>query len=383
MESEAVREFIRREVKDWEEEAIATARFKAFSGQRSDWEARYQFWRDLILKVARHFHLLFISSSQVKKDWFNRGGLTPLCLDHVLDKTVEVVKVLSESQWTSSCVITMKKFQDICGGTREASAVLSYLSGCGKAQYLSISKKELIEGVKVSLSAAAVSGTTSLDLDVLHLTWTTENLQQQLDVIDQRCEVSKKAALASLNSGNKKVALRHAKALKLASESREKCISFLNRVEEVLSLIANAESTKKVSEAIQIGARAIQENRIDVEEVQRCLQELGDSIDSQKQVEEALAESDPSYVDIEDEDIEEEFRKLELELGNQNLQILVSQAGVDTAAGETEASESSKSLCDALSDLKLADNATRGSTILNSTGSKRDNISKNLKLEAA
>lgn len=299
------------------------------------------------------------------------------------DKTVEVVKVLSESQWTSSCVITMKKFQDICGGTREASAVLSYLSGCGKARYLSISKKELIEGVKVSLSTAAVSGTTSLDLDILHLTWTTENLQQQLDVIDQRCEVSKKAALASLNSGNKKVALRHAKALKLASESREKCISFLNRVEEVLSLIANAESTKKVSEAIQIGAQAIKENRIDVEEVQRCLQELGDSIDSQKQVQEALAESDPSYADIEDEDIEEEFRKLELELGNQNPQILVSQAGVDTAAGETEASESSKSLCDALSDLKLADNAARGSTILNSTGSKRDNISKNLKLEAA
>lgn len=62
---------------------------------------------------------------------------------------------------------------------------------------------------------------------------------------------SKKAALASLNSGNKKVALRHAKALKLASESREKCISFLNRVEEVLSLIANAESTKKVILAIK------------------------------------------------------------------------------------------------------------------------------------
>ena len=65
MESEAVREFIRREVEDWEEEAIATARFKAFSGQRSDWEPRYQFWRDLILKVATHFHLLFISPSQV------------------------------------------------------------------------------------------------------------------------------------------------------------------------------------------------------------------------------------------------------------------------------------------------------------------------------
>lgn len=61
----------------------------------------------------------------------------------------------------------------------------------------------------------------------------------------------KRAALASLKSGDKKVALRHAKALKLASDSREKFISFLNRVEEVLSLIADAESTKKVILAIK------------------------------------------------------------------------------------------------------------------------------------
>ena len=32
---------------------------------------------------------------------------------------------------------------------------------------------------------------------------------------------------------------------------------------------------------------------IDVEEVQRCLEELGDSIDSQKQVEEALGNFSP------------------------------------------------------------------------------------------
>ena len=96
-----------------------------------------------------------------------------------------------------------------------------------------------------------------------------------------------------------------------------------------------------------------------------------------------LAASDPSSIYIEDEDIEEDFRKLELELGNQNPQMLVSQAGVDTAAGETEASESAKSLCDALSDLKLYDNAPRGSMVLISSGSRRDNTSKNPKLEAA
>ena len=44
----------------------------------------------------------------------------------------------------------------------------------------------------------------------------------------------------------------------------------------------------QVSEAIQIGARAIKENRISVEEVQLCLQELEESIDLQKQVENVL-----------------------------------------------------------------------------------------------
>lgn len=44
----------------------------------------------------------------------------------------------------------------------------------------------------------------------------------------------------------------------------------------------------QVSEAIRIGAHAIKENRIGVEEVQHCLQELEESIDLQKQVENAL-----------------------------------------------------------------------------------------------
>lgn len=57
---------------------------------------------------------------------------------------------------------------------------------------------------------------------------------------------SRKSALTSLQSGNKTVALRHARQLKLAKESREKCTSLLNRVEEVLCVIENAESTKKV-----------------------------------------------------------------------------------------------------------------------------------------
>lgn len=47
-------------------------------------------------------------------------------------------------------------------------------------------------------------------------------------------------------------------------------------------------SRLQVSEAIQIGARAIKENKISVEEVELCLQELDESIDSQKQLENVL-----------------------------------------------------------------------------------------------
>lgn len=56
----------------------------------------------------------------------------------------------------------------------------------------------------------------------------------------------KACAVVSMNSGNKQAALRHARELKLAYQSREKCTVLLNRVEEVLRVITDAESTQKV-----------------------------------------------------------------------------------------------------------------------------------------
>ncbi|XP_028088053.1 charged multivesicular body protein 7 [Camellia sinensis] len=435
-------ELIRKEVPDWDDEVMVTARFKAFSGQRSDWEPKYVFWRDLILKLSTHLGVFLFHPSEVKNLWFNRGGLTPLCIDHVLlemynagdilrrgdlvdptsgrlsqilrrvvhlvglsrastqvdimedhlillpvlkDKAAEVVKSISESHWTSSCIITMRKFQDICGGSKEASAILSYLSGCRKVQYLAINKGEFMEGVKVSLLPEAVSSITSLDCDVLHLISTAEKLQQQLHVINQRWEMYRKLALASLQSGNKKVALKHARELKLSSESREKCTTLLNRVEEVLRVIADAESSKKVSEAIQIGARAMKDNRINVEEVQLCLEELEDAIDSQKQVENVL-ESTSSYTGIEDEDVEDEFKKLELELevGSDSSQVCISEVGVKSVREEMEDQKIAESISDALSNLNLVDVAPMVSiTRQDSTDSTRNNLSKTPKLEAA
>lgn len=431
----SVKEFIRKQVPDWDDEIMATARFKAFSGQRSDWEPKYLFWKDLILKIARHLDIFIIQPSQVKEEWFNRGGLTPLCLDHVLclmynegdivrnvdlvdpssgrisqlfrkvrnlmvrspvtpeiimledhlfltpllkDKTAQIIKCLSESHWTSSCIITMSKFQGMCGGPSEAAPLLSYLSGLGKAQYFSISK-EVIEGVKISLSSASVPAISSLDLDVLHLIWTAQKLEDQIDVIDRRYEMSRKSALASLNSGNKKVALRHAREMKLALESRERCTSLLNRVEEVLNVIANAESTQKVTEAIRIGAEAMKQNKITVEEVEHCLEELEESIDAQKQVEKAL-ESNP-ISGIEDEDIEEELEKLELELESENLQISKVEAG--NTSGEMDALGSTDSLTDALSNLKLHDGSARESVSPKSPFPTRTKNSKHAMLEAA
>ncbi|OMO82307.1 Snf7 [Corchorus olitorius] len=317
------------------------------------------------------------------KGLMNRSALTPeeiLGEDRVIlttllkEKADEVVKCLCESHWMSSCIVTRNKFESMCGGHEEAYAVLSYLSRYGKGLYLSTKKKEFIEGIKVSLSSAGVSNVSSLDFDTLHLIWTQEILQQQLDVIDRRWEKSRQSALASLKSGNKKLALRYAREMKLGTGNREKCTSLLNRVEEVLSVIANAESTKKVTEAIQIGARAIKENKISVEEVQLCLEELDESIDSQKQVEMAL-ESAPS-LGIEDEDIEEEFKKLELEVG-ENLKDSTPETGVSDTAGLNE------SLTEALSNLKLADAPAKGSATESSGVPAKNKESNSPMLEAA
>lgn len=85
-EEEEAAAFVRKEVADWDDEVKSRTRFKALSGQRSDWEALYCFWRDLIVKTARHLHIFLIRPSRLSRLWFRRrpDGLSPLCLDRVL-----------------------------------------------------------------------------------------------------------------------------------------------------------------------------------------------------------------------------------------------------------------------------------------------------------
>lgn len=56
-----------------------------------------------------------------------------------------MLDVLSESHWTASCVVTMRKFQGICGGVKEAAAILSYLAARGRARHLMLNKTEPME----------------------------------------------------------------------------------------------------------------------------------------------------------------------------------------------------------------------------------------------
>lgn len=52
--------------KDWEDDEKMRPKFKGFSGQRSDWEPNYFFWKDLIIKLSRHLGVFFVTPSQVK-----------------------------------------------------------------------------------------------------------------------------------------------------------------------------------------------------------------------------------------------------------------------------------------------------------------------------
>ncbi|XP_051118931.1 uncharacterized protein LOC127243107 isoform X1 [Andrographis paniculata] len=438
-EVSAVAAFVQDAVEDWDDEAKSRARFKALSGQRSDWEPQYRFWRDLILKVARHLHTFIIRPSRLKRRWFRRAGISPLCLDRVLlemhragylllsptaksttttatslsrflrsaldflapgnqdddaalsgdcyiiaplleEQALQVVSVLSENHWTKSCVVTVRKFEDICLGATEARAILGYLSSRGKATEFTIDGvgADPIEGVKVSLVLGAVSSVSSMDRTVLHLIWTTENLERRLHLIDQQYMKSRNSALASLKSGNRENALRYVKKLKLVSQSRERCTALLDRVEKVLNVITDAESSRKVLEAIQSSTQAIRKNQISVEEVELCLQEVDENVDSLKRLDNAL-ESTASYGEIDGEDIEDQFNQLKLEIEPPDTSHQVS-----TESGFEKSADVDKpdALAHALARLTFKDGAAADSVKPKAPNSN-SSMSKEERLEAA
>ncbi|KAM3348227.1 hypothetical protein ACQJBY_021876 [Aegilops geniculata] len=99
---------------------------------------------------------------------------------------------------------------------------------------------------------------------------------------------SRRAALMSFKAGDKQGAFRYVRQSKLFSESRNKCTQLLERVEEVISLIASAESTKQVYEAIQIGMKAMKEHNVSIEDINTHLKEVDDLVAAQRKINVAL-----------------------------------------------------------------------------------------------
>lgn len=383
------------------------ARFKAFTGQRRDWpEPKLLFWKDLILRVARRLRLCSAPAHLVTSIWFARpGGITPLCLPQVLEemradgdillkselidpaagslyqlllrvnqmaiskrpivqedilvfrslieeRLEDVVRQLSGSHWTSTCVVTISKFNSFFDTREDARAALCYLTQRGKARYLVVRKEDPIEGVKFALVSAQAPAVSKLDCDTLHLIWAEEKLQQQLDVLDRRWEISRKRALLSFKAGNKNAAFRYVRQSKLFSESRNKCTQLLERVEEVISLIAIAESTKQVSEAIQIGIKAMKEHNASIEDINAHLKEVDDLVAAQREIDAAL-ESVPLQSLAGEEDIEEEFRNLEAELQDKIPHVHVEEPERVLHAADDSPDETAESLSNNLSKIKL------------------------------
>lgn len=383
------------------------ARFKAFTGQRCDWpEPKLLFWKDLILRVARRLRLCSAPAHLVTSVWFARpGGVTPLCLPQVLEEMradgeillkselidpaagslyqilsrlsqmaiskrpiaqddilvfrslveerfEDIVRQLSGSHWTSTCVVTISKFNSFFVGREEAHAALCYLSQRGKARYLVVRKEDPLEGVKFPLVSAQAPAVSKLDFDTLHLVWAEERLQQQLDVLDRRWEISRRRALMYFKGGNKKAASRYVRQSKLVSESRNKCTTLLERVEEVISLVSAAESTKQVHEAIQIGIKAMKEHDVSIEDINTHLKEVDDLVAAQREIDAAL-ELVPLQSLAGEEDIEEQFRNLEAELLDKIPDVHVEEPEPVLHATEDSPDETAESLSDNLSKIKL------------------------------
>ncbi|ONM31498.1 hypothetical protein Zm00014a_034585 [Zea mays] len=351
------------------------ARFKAFTGQRSDWpQPTVLFWKDLLLRVARRLRVCSAPAHHVTSAWFARpGGLTPLCLPQVLEemradgdvllkselidpsstnlhqlvrrvrlmtissrkavwqedilvfkllieeRAADIARQLSDSHWTSTCVVTISKFNSFFVDMDDAHIALCFLTQHGKARYLLGRKQDPIEACSLFSRALCYSAEARSQIPTFGcwMLFSVENYVTQslcknlLTCKELSFDSSRRRALASFKSGDKLAAYRYVRQSKLFSQSRSRCTQLLERIEEVISLIASAESNKKVYEAIQIGILAMKDNTVSIDEVNIHMKEIDELVAAQREVDAALV----PLQSLDDEgDIDEEFSKLEAEL---------------------------------------------------------------------
>lgn len=370
-----LRAFLETEVPNWKEDDFARGRFKAFSGQKQDWDEKLSFWADLIVKAARHLDLVVIDTLVVKQKWFIRDGVVPMGLEHVLvemkksgelnteeqalggrpstlqwvgailkktiswagigyaeteppvedrlvvmpilqEKILRFLQVFAEGHHSSERIATLAKIKELCGGSEEAEFIVGRLLLQTKARYVRVAGGDQIEGFKISLNEKPVTPVSENDCHNLQLHWTMEMLQLRLSTLDGRISMARNSVIKALKAGFKREALRYVRSMKLLQLSREQCAGSMDKIDYVLNLIADAETTKKVSEAIHVGTTAMKENHVSLEDVQHTLSELDEAITLQRETEEALAGAPLSTSELDDDAaLDDELALLEEELG--------------------------------------------------------------------
>lgn len=95
----------------------------------------------------------------------------------------------------------------------------------------------------------------------------------------------------------------------------------------------------------------------------------------------APAESTSLFTGIDDADVEDEYKRLEIEVGNHSSQVCSSAVGVNSAKAKPEDQKTSEQLSDALSKLSLVEDTPMEPVTLDSMKRTR-NISNDLQLES-
>ncbi|BBN13895.1 charged multivesicular body protein 7 [Marchantia polymorpha subsp. ruderalis] len=403
--------FLEQEWPEWRDDDFARARFKAFTGQKQDWEERINFWRDAIVKVARHLDLLIIDTKEVQQKWFVRDGVVPMGLKLVLlemqksgeletvdqilenrpsttleklssllrrtlgwagfigpsdeymeteaqieerlvvrsilqERAAYLIKSLAENNFSSVCIATLSKIKKLCGGAENAELTIGYLLLHNKAKYLAVNSDDHIEGFKLSLNGKDVSAVSENDRHFLQLQWTLELLQIRLNTLDLKVETTRTELIKVAKAGARHDALRRLRNMKLLQVSRDQCAGFMDKIEQVLGVIADAETSKKVTEAIQVGAAAIKENHVSLDDVHSCLDELDEAITVQREIEDTIGATHLSKLDEDDSLFEEELATLEKELQEQEITSLPeapkAQEGVKVSSVKKSDSEFSE-----------------------------------------
>ncbi|KAH7353050.1 hypothetical protein KP509_19G076800 [Ceratopteris richardii] len=169
-----------------------------------------------------------------------------------------------------------------------------------------------IQGFKMSLTEDQVSDVSKMDSYMLHLYWTMEKLNTQINALDEAYNQSKQSAIRALNH-NRTIAKRHVHRMHIVKTSKQKCWEFQGKLQEVLLFISQAETTKQVSEALRLGTDALKEHLIPLEDIEECMNEIDAAVLGHAEVNQVLASPLNS---MQVEDFESELTNLELELLN-------------------------------------------------------------------